>query len=235
MAANGQLAGPPFESIALLMLLAADEDEDVRGAAESTLGRLPVPWASGLIARTDAPVEIREYFVGRGIAVAAVALPDPIEWPQFDEEPADTSEDLEDKVQQTSAVQRIAAMGIPERIKTALRGTRELRSILIRDPNKLVALTVLRSPKLTESEIESIARMGSVDADVLRTISLTRAWMKNYPIVLALTKNPKTPLAVSLPLLRRLNDGDLRRLSADRNIPDALRVAARKKVVFDGK
>lgn len=234
MAANGQLAGPPFESIALLMLLAADEDEDVRGAAEHA-GPAAHGWASGLIARTDAPVEIREYFVGRGIAVAAVALPDPIEWPQFDEEPADISEELEDKVQQTSAVQRIAAMGIPERIKTALRGTRELRSILIRDPNKLVALTVLRSPKLTESEIESIARMGSVDADVLRTISLTRAWMKNYPIVLALTKNPKTPLAVSLSLLRRLNDGDLRRLSADRNIPDALRVAARKKVVFDGK
>ena len=58
---------------------------------------------------------------------------------------------------------------------------------------------------------------------------------ESYLIVHALAKNPKTPLAVSLPLLRRLNDGDLRRLSADRSIPEALRVAACKQVVFDGK
>jgi hypothetical protein len=67
---------------------------------------------------------------------------------------------------------------------------------------------------------------------VLRTISRTRAWMKNYNVVLALAKNAKTPVAVSLPLLNRLNDTDLRRLSTDRNIPEPLRVAARKRVVI---
>jgi hypothetical protein len=114
-----------------------------------------------------------------------------------------------------------------------MRGTREMRAILIRDPNKLVALTVLRSPKLTENEVELFAKMGSVDADVLRTISQTRAWMKNYGIAHALVKNAKTPLGISMSLLRRLNETDLRRLSSDRNIPEALRIAARKKVVLE--
>jgi hypothetical protein len=133
----------------------------------------------------------------------------------------------------TLTVQRVAAMSIPERIKAAMRGTREMRAILIRDPNKLVALTVLRSPKLTENEVELFAKMGSVDADVLRTISQTRAWMKNYGIAHALVKNAKTPLGISMSLLRRLNETDLRRLSSDRNIPEALRIAARKKVVLE--
>ena len=130
-------------------------------------------------------------------------------------------------------IQRIAAMSVPERVTAAMRGTREMRALLIRDPNKMVALTVLRSPKLTEPEVEQFARMSTVDADVLRAISQSRAWLKNYAIALALVKNPKTPLAVSLPLLRRLHDADLRRLSEDRNIPEPLRVAARKKVVLE--
>ena len=146
--------------------------------------------------------------------------------PDYGPEPASETE-------KALTVQRVAAMSIPERVKAAMRGTRELRSLLIRDPNKLVALTVLRSPKLTENEVELFAKMGSVDADVLRTISLTRAWMKNYSIAHALAKNAKTPLAISMNLLKRLNESDLRRLSSDRNIPDALRIAARKKVVLE--
>jgi hypothetical protein len=67
---------------------------------------------------------------------------------------------------------------------------------------------------------------------VLRTIARRRAWMKNYPVVLALTKNSKTPVAISLNLLPRLNDGDVKRLSTDRNVPEPLRIAARKKLVI---
>jgi hypothetical protein len=75
--------------------------------------------------------------------------------------------------------------------------------------------------------------MTSVDTDVLRAISQTRAWMKNYAVVLALVRNPKTPLFVSQPLLKRLTDTDVRRLSLDRNVPEVLRIAARKKVVIE--
>ena len=64
-------------------------------------------------------------------------------------------------------------------------------------------------------------------------IASTRAWMKNYQVVLALAKNPKTPVAISMNLLARLSERDLRQLSSDRNVPDVLRVTARKKIVID--
>ena len=41
-----------------------------------------------------------------------------------------------------------------------------------------------------DAEVESFARMTSVTEDVLRVIAHNRGWMKRYPIVVALTKNP---------------------------------------------
>ena len=91
---------------------------------------------------------------------------------------------------------------------------------------------MLSSAKVTESEVETFARMANVSEDVLRIIATNRAWIKNYGIVVGLTKNPKTPLGLSLNLLSRLNDRDVSNLSTDRNVPDSLRTAARRKTTF---
>jgi hypothetical protein len=130
----------------------------------------------------------------------------------------------------TSALERIAAMAPAQRLALAVRGTREERAVLIRDPNKIVAVAVLSSPKITDSEVESMAKMANVSEDVLRIIGHTRAWMKNYSIVSALTRNAKTPVAVSLNLLPRLLEKDVKALANDRNIPDVIRLAARKRL-----
>jgi len=127
--------------------------------------------------------------------------------------------------------QRIARLGVADRVKLAMMGSREERSVLIRDPNKMVASAVLASPKLSESEIEAIARMTSVSEDVLRTIATSRHWLKHYGVVSGLVKNPKTPVGISLSLIRRLAVRDLKMLSIDRNIPEALRLSARKLLV----
>jgi hypothetical protein len=95
----------------------------------------------------------------------------------------------------------------------------------------MIAASVLSSPKVSESEIESYARMANVSEDVLRIIGHNRAWMKNYGVMLGLTKNPKTPLAMSMNLMARLSERDLGQLSVDRNVPEALRIAARKKLL----
>jgi hypothetical protein len=73
--------------------------------------------------------------------------------------------------------------------------------------------------------------MANVSEDVLRAIGNNRAWMKNYAVVLGLTRNPKTPLAMSLNLLGRLQDRDVAAVSVDRNVPEPLRIAARKKAL----
>jgi len=133
--------------------------------------------------------------------------------------------------ERAATVLLISRMSVNERLTAALKGTREMRLLLVCDPNRLVALAVLNSPKLSEAEVEQIARMGRVSEDVLRTIGQSRTWTKHYPIVVALVKNAKTPLAISLRLLQRLTARDVKTVSTDRNVPDPLRIAARRRVI----
>ena len=96
-----------------------------------------------------------------------------------------------------SAFRRIVLLNVSQKAILAMRGGREERMILVRDTNKLVALGVLRNPRLVEDDIESIARMRCVSDEVLRTIGQTRAWAKSYAVVTTLVHNPRTPQAAS--------------------------------------
>ena len=129
-----------------------------------------------------------------------------------------------------TTMERIAGMNPAQKLQMAMRGTREARAILVRDANRLVAMAVLSSPKISESEVENIAKMTNVSEDILRAIGQTRAWAKNYSIVSALARNSKTPIAVSLNLLSRLMEKDVKALTTDRNVPDVVRLAARKRL-----
>jgi hypothetical protein len=239
-AAQGLLAPRPAEQLALLVQLTADADPDIAASAEATLAGVPQRRLEALLARPDAPADIREFFAARGIE--AVGPADDEDHPLVDagEEPApvaglgdEAAGTVPEDAKAVGALQKIALMSIPQRLALAMKGRREERAVLIRDPNKLISLAVLSSPKLTESEVESFARMTSVSEEVPRTIAATRAWVKSYAICLALVKNSKTPLGVSMNLISRLNDKDLRSLSTDRNVPEVLRSTARRKVVVE--
>ena len=130
---------------------------------------------------------------------------------------------------------QILNMSVSDRVKLAFRGGRTERAILIKDRNKLVCAAVIRSPRLTESEVEAFATMRNIESEILRQIGMKREWMRKYPIVLSLVKNPKAPLGVVLPLINRLNLRDLKNLSQDRNVPEAVRISARKLVVNRSK
>jgi hypothetical protein len=82
--------------------------------------------------------------------------------------------------QRGSALQKIAKLGITGRIQLAMKGTKEERSLLIRDGTKIVALAVLESPKITDSEVEKFANQKNVLEAVLRGISMKRRFMKQY-------------------------------------------------------
>ena len=87
---------------------------------------------------------------------------------------------------------------------------------------------VLQSPRLTDLEIENFAAMTNVSQEVLRIISKNRNFMKNYVVTRNLTKNPKSPLDVSLHLLPHLVPTDLKQLAANKNVPETLRSMALK-------
>jgi hypothetical protein len=231
VAAQGALAPRAHEQLGLLVLLISDPDPEIAATAEATLQAIPREALEGFLARSDAPTELVEFFGGRGIHPGPTPSPS-ADQPMIDTEP-DSPANAADEEDSTSVMQRLAAMNVPQRLKRATKGSREERSILIRDPNKMIATAVLSSPKLTSSEVEAIARMANVSDEILRVIAMNRAWMKNYNIVWALAKNPKTPVQLSMNLLPRLAEKDLRTLSTDRNVPDVLRITARKKIVLD--
>jgi ribosomal protein L30E len=234
MAAQGVFAARAHEQLGLLVLLSTDGDAGIRAATEATIARIPRPDLARFLGRPDVAREIVEFFAGRGIE------PLPPEGPQTDgplveaDAPgavADEGEDASgepDEARRMATVQRLALMTVSEKIKAAMLGSREERSILIRDPNKLVSLAVLSCPKVNEREIESYAKMANVSEDVLRVIGTSRAWTKSYAIVRSLAFNPKAPIAVSMTLVSRLVEKDVRMLSVDRNIAEPVKLLARK-------
>src|SRR5215212_4061001 len=234
LAARGALAPRAHEQIALLALLTEDGEPDVRGTAEATLAAIPNDSLAMFLGRSDVPDALREFFRPRGIE--PVPGGDTTDDPLVDTETpsaegnADGPAGEEEDAARQGAAQRLSLLNVADRMKAAMKGTKEERAVLIRDPNKLVSVSVLSSPKLSESEVESFAKMGNVSEEILRIIGMSRAWTKNYGVVAALTRNPKTPLGVSMNFVMRLNDKDLKMIAMDRNLQEPLKLAVRKRM-----
>jgi len=127
-----------------------------------------------------------------------------------------------------SVLQRIAKLDIKGRIQMAMKGSKEERSILIRDGTKLVALAVLESGKITDGEVEKFASQKNVLEAVLRQIPMKRRFIKNYNVVRNLVANPRTPIDVSLGLMKNLLVADLRHLSSNKEVSETIRKLALK-------
>jgi hypothetical protein len=125
-----------------------------------------------------------------------------------------------------STLQKIARLDVKGRIALAVRGSKEDRSILIRDGTKLVALAVLDSPKVTDGEVEGFASQKNVLEAVLRGIPLKRRFAKNYVITRNLVFNPRTPIDLSLALMKNMLVHDLKNLSANKEVSDTIRKLA---------
>jgi hypothetical protein len=130
--------------------------------------------------------------------------------------------------EKVSAVQKIYRLDVKDKLMTALKGTREERSILIRDPNRLVSAAVLGSPKMTDAEIEAISAMKNVSAEILRTIGSHREWTKKYSVISNLVRNPRTPVGLALGMVPRLMPREIKSIAVDRNVPEPVRKQAQK-------
>ncbi len=127
-----------------------------------------------------------------------------------------------------NTLQKINGLDVKGRIQLALKGTKEERSILIRDGTKVVALAVLEAPKLSDGEVEKFASQKNVLEAVLRQIPLKRRFMKNYIVVRNLVANPRTPLDLGLGLMKNLLVADLKNLSANKEVSETIRKLALK-------
>jgi len=129
-----------------------------------------------------------------------------------------------------SLFQKIQSMNVSEKLDLARKGSKEARTILMRDSNKQVQLAIINSPKITDSEVVLIAGNRQINEEVLRVIASKREWLKNYQIRLALVHNPKTPLAIALKNLSYLTQRDIALLSKSKSVPRALVISAEGKL-----
>lgn len=125
--------------------------------------------------------------------------------------------------ERVSLIRRIMFMNARDRMKLAMKGDREARSILIRDSNRVVATAVIHNPRITDQEIENVAAMRTVADEVLRLISINRNWARSYPIIHNLVRNPRTPIPTVMGTLPRIRTKDLKNLSQNRNVSEATR------------
>ncbi|HTC61485.1 MAG TPA: hypothetical protein VK709_01465 [Candidatus Saccharimonadales bacterium] len=140
---------------------------------------------------------------------------------------AEAAEEAEpDSAKRETMLQKLSRLRVVERVQLALKGGRDERVLLIRDPCKVVQRAVLQSPQLSEQEVESFSKMTTLSDETLRLIANNRKFRKNYVILRALIFNPKSPLEVTLHLLPLIKVTDVKLLSTSKNVADTLRTAA---------
>jgi hypothetical protein len=163
------------------------------------------------------------------ISMSAIAdlLDQAVEEKQAPPTPELEKEEAEDPTKR-SIWSEIQLMSVADKVQLAFKGSKTVRSILIRERNKLICNAVIRNPRISESEVEQIAGMKNVEEDVLRLIGMRRDWTAKYPIAIQLVKNPKAPIGVVLPLINRLTLRDLKGLKDDRGVSEAVRANAKK-------
>ena len=132
------------------------------------------------------------------------------------------------RLEVNSLYAQIMRMGVSEKVKLALRGNKDARSILIRDPLKQIRRFVMQNPRITDGEVVAVARNRSADDELLRLIADKKEWIGNYQVKAAIVSNPKTPLPIAIRHLTSLGERDLRALAKSRNVSAAVATQARR-------
>lgn len=125
----------------------------------------------------------------------------------------------------------VAGMPVPKKVELATRGNREVRKILSRDPNPLVARAVANSPRLSELDVLEYAGSSLTNEEILRMIGESRDWSKNRRVKIQLVSNPRTPISLAIRFLGHLSVPELSLLANNRNIPAAVAREAKRRVV----
>ena len=171
-------------------------------------------------------------------ALLATAVSDDLELPMEGEQPAPQPEESAAPEESSSPeepsvkgdrVTEISRLPTMQKVRLALLGNTFERSVLIRDSNKAVCMSAIKSPRVRENEVVAYSANRVLSHDVVRYIARRRDWVKLYQVKYNLIVNPKTPLAAAMGFLGHLHRHDLRKVARSRNIPSALAQAAKRK------
>jgi len=159
-----------------------------------------------------------------GLLAEPVAEEERFETLEAEEEPSEAGETAE----HLSKYQQSMDMPVADKIKVAMTGDKEWRSLLIKDPNKLVSSAVLKNPRITDGEVLAIVKNKSSSDELIRLISLNNEWLKNYEIKRALVMHNRTPLPIAIRFMNILTEKDLKNMAKSREISSVLVNTARR-------
>jgi len=244
-AISGGVAASPLERATLLFFLCYDKAPEIKSSALSAMRVLPQDVVVELRASPVTHPRMLELLLKLyPVATPSEAVLDEIvesgeetteeEMPSGEEEPAEEEKEEEEE-EYKSKYQLAQAMGVGEKIKMALTGDKEWRSLLIKDSNKLVNGAVVKNPRITEPEILTISKSVIQNDEILRVICHNKEWVKNYEIRKALVLNNKTPLPVSIRFMGFLTVKDLAAIAKSKNVSSVLTNNARRMLLTKKK
>jgi hypothetical protein len=94
---------------------------------------------------------------------------------------------------------------------------------LLHDPSPEIVKAILANSNLSDEDVLVIVNRKNMPAHLLDMIARDERWKDSYPVRLALAKNPKTPLSVSLSIVRYLHIFDIAEMTRSHLIPLAFR------------
>ncbi|GAC1469785.1 MAG: hypothetical protein PVSMB11_05580 [Desulfuromonadaceae bacterium] len=153
------------------------------------------------------------------------AAPDEADLDAESEGEAQVNEDDEEFLSKYKMTQ---LMGIGEKIKMALSGDKEWRSLLVKDSNRLVSGSVIRNPRITEAEILTLLKAGIQNDEIMRLICANKEWIKSYKIRKALVENNRTPVQNALRYLDTMAVKDLAQFAKSKNIGSVISTMAKR-------
>jgi len=142
----------------------------------------------------------------------------------------DDGDEEEDEERKLSKYQQSLEIGVSDKIKIAMTGDKEWRSILLRDANKLVSSAALKNPRITEGEVMALAKNKTTNDELIRIILLNKDWLKTYEMRRALALHPRTPLNKALRFMSMFSDRDLKTIASSKDISSVLVNNARRLI-----
>ncbi len=153
---------------------------------------------------------------------------EPVAESEAAEEAGDAEIDEELDTEALSKYQELQEMSVTEKIKMALTGDKEWRTLLIREANKQVSTAVLKNPRISEGEVLNVAKNRSSSEELIRIILLNRDWVKLYEMKKLLVVHPRTPLQTAMRFMGFLTEKDIRALAKSRNVSQPIVNNARR-------
>jgi hypothetical protein len=228
------------DSLMLLFCLSKDADPAIRSAAVTSLVNLPLEvlkeYSDSVnpnpLVLNSLCLHCANYPEAPSVTEDPVLVDDNSAAPldQSDQVPADFEKDIikEENEEFLSKYKTAQLMGIAEKIKMALSGDKEWRSILVKDANKLVSGSVIKNPRITEGEILTLIKAGVPNDEIMRLICANKEWIKSYQIRKALVENNRTPVQNALKYLGTMGEKDLASFAKSRNIVSVVSTMAKR-------